>query len=132
MNANPKVKEILTKAAQEKKSLMDLMFTVHVQESLSAVLAAIAKGEGTVHMSKDQHDRWKKVAADKQYYRDNIQPWGYPAFPQYSERPNTAFDQLLTIAETDLTGTNYDENEYENVHVALAKLKPRFRSGGQN
>jgi hypothetical protein len=117
IEANPKVEEILAKAAKEKKSLMDLMFTVHVQESLSAVLAAIGTGEGTVHMSKDQHDRWKKVAADKNYTAVKIQPLG-----EYSERPNTAFDQLLTIAKTDLKGKNYDENEYKNVHTALQQL----------
>jgi hypothetical protein len=119
IKANPKVKEILAKAQTEKKSLMELMFTVHVQESLSAVLAAI--GTSQIHMSEDQHDRWKTVAADKNYTAGKIQP----RVP-YSERPNTAFDQLLTIAKTDLAlprGTTLDETEYKNVHAALQQLK---------
>jgi hypothetical protein len=114
-----KVEKILETAAKEGKSLVDLMFTVHVQESLPAVLNAIVSTQ-PIHMSETQHSRWNEIAASHPYRADNVLP-----LKPYSTRPNTAFDQLLAIAVA-VTGVDlalYDTTDCQHLVEAFEKLR---------
>ena len=88
-NTTEEVKKILAG-----KTCLELMFTVHVEESLAAVLHAISVEEGTIHMSRDQHTRWKTVS-DKNKWNNSLRP-----VSTYSKRPSIAFEQLITLAES--------------------------------
>jgi hypothetical protein len=114
----PEVKKILVK-----KTCLELMFTLHVQESLTAVLLAIRNGN-PIHMSKDQHERWKTYSLANGWDSEKLKPWGDP--PYYSKSPSAAFEQLITLAQN--VGTLPDGKlksvpGLENLTAALETLR---------
>ncbi len=61
------------------------------------MLLAISNGN-PIHMSKDQHERWKTYSLANEWDSEKLKPWGAAPY-YYSKSPSAAFEQLITLAQ---------------------------------